>query len=212
MKHFSEVPVPKLIQDNCEKSDRGLYVPFIVLKEGGTHHFKMNDFDKEVLCIQKRLCSVCGTALHDDTWFIGGPGSVFHRQGAIADLPVHKACGEYSLQVCPYLAYARYSSKTDVNKLYDKFKSKGIYVKDVTVDPDRVPMFCFVKASGYSVHMAHAIVFKPVTPYLEVEFWNDGQRLSTETGEQILAENFRNKYSIEDLNYTYVTKNQSQKP
>lgn len=203
MKHFKEVLVPKLIQENCDKTERGLYVPFIVLKEGDVHHFKINDEEKVMQCIVEKKCSVCGTQLNDDIWFIGGPASVFHKRGAIADLPVHKECGVYSLEACPYMAFARYNSKTDLNKLYEKLETKSIALFNPSVDPDRVPMFCFVKASDYTLHMLHTIVFKPSMPYLEIEFWNDGERLSLEEGESILKKQFQTKYSLEDLDYEF---------
>jgi hypothetical protein len=203
MKHFREVSVPKLIQENCDKDERGLYVPFIVLKENGAHHFKINDEIKVMKCTVERRCSVCGTHLNDNIWFIGGPASVFHKRGAVADLPVHKECGEYSLQACPYMAYARYTSKTDIDKLYKQLEDKTVKLFNPTVDSDRVPMFCFVKTSDFSLHVLHTVVFKPVMPYLEVEFWNDGAQLSLKEGEKILREHFETKYELKDLDYEF---------
>ena len=201
MKHFLDIPVPQLVKDNCEITDKGMYAPAIILKEGDVHHFKINDDRKVMICVIEKRCSICGTELKDDTWFIGGPASVFHKRGAIADLPVHKACGEYALQVCPYMAYARYHSKINLDKLYEKLKDKSIKLENPTIDFDRVPMFCFAKASSYTVHHTHTIVFKPRMPYEAVEFWNDGVQLSKEEGEKILSEHFATKYTLEDLAY-----------
>ena len=203
MKHFKEIPVPKLIEDNCEQDKRGLYVPFIVLKEGDVHHFKINDNQKVQHCTMNKKCSVCGTDLKDDSWFIGGPASIFHKRGAIADLPVHQCCGEYSLMVCPYMAYRNYTSKTDLDKLYKKLENKSTVLVNTTLDNDRVPMFCFVKSNDYHVrHTIHTKLFKTNVPYQHVQFWNDGQQLSQKEGEKILKKHFKEKYTIEDLNYT----------
>ena len=202
MKHISKVPVPKLIQENCKQDPRGLYVPVVVLKEGDVYHFKINDNRIVKSCVANKCCSVCGTALKDDVWFIGGPASVFHKRGAIADLPVHKECGEYALQACPYMAYSRYTSKTNLEKLYERLQDKNILLENTTLDNNRVPVFCFVKASDYTIHMTHTLVFKPVMPYLEVEFWNDGVQLSKEEGEQILKEHFEERYTLNDLDYS----------
>ena len=199
MKPVTTVPVPKLIQENCEKDPRGLYVPVIVLKEDNTFHFSVNDQRIVLRCIATKCCSICGTLLKNDVWFIGGPGSVFHKNGAIADLPVHKECGEYALQVCPYLAYSRYTAKADIDNLYNKIKDKTIRLENPTMDDDRVPVFCFVKASGYTIHLIHNILFKPDMPYEKIEYWYNGKKLSTEEGEQIVIENFKSKYTLEDL-------------
>lgn len=209
MKHFKEIPVPKVIEENCDKDKRGLYVPFIVLKEGDVHHFKINDHNKVAVCVHTKCCSVCGTELKDDSWFIGGPASVFHKRGAIADLPVHKSCGEYSLQVCPYLAYGRYTSKTDLEKLYERLENKTLMLVNTTIDNDRVPLFCFVKSNDYEVKHSYTTLFKTKIPYQEIEFWYDGEQLSQETGEKILKEHFEDKYTLEDLDYTLKENHES---
>lgn len=198
MKHFSEIPVPLNIQRNCAVY-KGMYVPYIVLREGDIFHFKINDSFKVYECVVNHACSICGKGLGEDTWFIGGPASVFHKHGRIADLPVHKECGHYALQVCPYLAYARYTAKTDIDKLYAKLKNKDVILENTTVDFDRVPMFCFAKSNSFKIFDPH--MYKPDRPYEEVEFWNDGVQLSKEEGEKILTEHFKFKYKLEDLDY-----------
>lgn len=207
MKHYEDVKVPDLVKENCKKDKRGLYVPFIVLEEDGEYHFKINDTRKTNFCMHNSCCSICGTKIEDGFWFIAGPASTFHKNGSIADLPVHKTCGEYALEVCPYLAYARYNSKTDIDKLYKGLKDKTLKLVNLTVDHDRVPMFCFTKCDEFILAATqNGIVHRPKRPYLEIEFWNDGVKLSQKEGEDILKEHFKTKYSLDDLDYTFPEK------
>lgn len=206
MNHFSKVDVPERVKQKCEQDKRGLYVPFVVLKEGDNFHFKINDTQKTVQCVKQRCCSVCGDALEDDAWFIAGPGSAFHTHGSIADLPVHKECGVYSLQVCPYLAYGRYTSKTDLDKLYKQLNDDSIKLVNHSVDQDRVPIFCFIKSPKYDVHQqpgSFNIVFKPRRPYEEVEFWYDGERVSDKDAEVIIKNYFAEKYELKYLDHDF---------
>ena len=196
MKNVVDVEIPKVIRDNCKFSDKGLSYPYIILEEKGIHYFKINDQYKVMECIIEKKCTICGTHLKDDMWFIGGPASAFHTNGAFNDAPVHKACGVYALKVCPYLVYTGYKTKTDVEKLQQSFDS--IKLLNNTVDFDRVPLFAFVKSSGYTVN-PRSLSLKPIIPYLEVEFWEDGQKIPDEEGMKIVKEHFMKKYSENDL-------------
>jgi hypothetical protein len=197
MIQWQSIEIPQLIKDNCVVTDKGMPVPYIVLEENGVHHFKINDQKKVMDCLIHDKCTICGTELHDDMWFIGGPASAFHKHGAFVDAPVHKCCGEYALKACPYLAYSRYMSKIDLEKLQSKLDNKHILVNP-TKDSDRVPLFAFVKASGYKINSSSGN-FRPIIPYLEIEYWNDGQQLSQKEGIEIVTDLFTKKYNINDL-------------
>lgn len=170
--------------------------PYIILEEKGVYHFKINDSYKVMECIIEKKCTICGTHLNDDIWFVGGPASAFHTNGVFNDAPVHKECGVYALKTCPYLVYTGYKTKTDVEKLQKSFNSVKLF--NNTVDLDRVPLFAFVKSSGYSVNPKN-LNLTPFTPYLEIEFWSDGEQLDYEEGVFVVENYFKTKYSIEKL-------------
>src|SRR5688572_14177289 len=143
MKNWQQIPMPQLMLDNCERDPRGLPVPFVVLKdEKGKHHFKINDSNKTILCIVKSLCTVCGTQMATgEKWLVGGIASAFDPKGYYIDHPVHKCCGMYALQVCPYLALRNYDSKTfDLDKLAAQVAG-NVLLNNPTVDQDRLPFF-----------------------------------------------------------------------
>ena len=184
MKNWKKVEIPALMK-NLELDRRGFPVPFIILKDKtGVPHFKINDDRKVEECIKNDLCSICGTEMKTDKWMIGGPLSAFHPQGAYIDIPVHKECGEYALQVCPYLAVSTYNGKQTVDDIVagdfqEDDDTKQLVFKDPTQSKDRVPFFVFNKITGFDVTRRGTDRYiKPHKPYVEVEFWNDGEQIT----------------------------------
>ena len=173
---------------------RGFPAPFIVLRDkNNVPQFIMNDDTKVEQCIAEDLCSICGKKMHDDKWMIGGPMSAFHPQGAYVDVPVHKVCGEYALQVCPYLAVSVYNGKQTMDDIdAGKFSvddDKRMIFINPTQSQDRVPFFVFSKITGFDVQRRGLNRYiKPTRPYLEIEFWNDGEKISEEEAIRLAKE------------------------
>lgn len=180
MINWKEVPIPQLMLDHCERDPRGLPVPFVVLKDkDGKHHFKINDSEKSAICLVRGLCSICGQAmLSSNKWLVGGIASAFDPGGYYIDLPVHKECGQYALQVCPYLAVRNYNGKIDMMKLQQQLPTTQLH--NPTVDQDRLPLFVFTRPSAISFYLRKpdGVLVKPNLPYLEVEFWDEGLQIT----------------------------------
>jgi hypothetical protein len=178
MKNWSTVPIPQLMLD-LERDPRGLPVPYVVLKDKeGKHHFKINDSEKSIICVVKNLCSICGKPLiSGQKWLVGGIASAFDERGYYIDLPVHKECGTYALQVCPYMAMNNYNGKLDMIKLQQQLPTVALH--NPTVDPDRLPLFVFQRPSAITAHMLQeqGLVIKAAKPILEAEFWVEGERI-----------------------------------
>jgi hypothetical protein len=189
MKGLTEsIKVPDLIKNNCRQL-RGYYVPFVIYKD----NFKINDEEKRQICLTERRCSICGQTMDwSETWYVAGPGSLFHFNGAVVDTAVHHECGKYALQVCPYLAYNMYNKKLNVEKL--QAKHKNLILIDPTVELDRVPLFGFVNCDYRAISsIGHLILEKP---YKKVEFWNDGKRLHPKIGMEIVENYLLTKYNV----------------
>lgn len=193
MKNWKKVELPEYMKD-LQVDRRGFPAPFIVLRDkNNIPQFIMNDDIKVEQCIKEDLCSICGKKMDDDKWMIGGPMSAFHPQGAYVDVPVHKTCGEYALQVCPYLAVSVYNGKQTIDDIdagkFDDDDDKRMVFVNPTQSLDRVPFFVFSKITGYEVQRRgiHRYI-KPKRPYLEVEFWNDGEKISEEEAERLVKE------------------------
>jgi hypothetical protein len=183
-KNWKDVPLPKLMDEHCERDPRGMPVPFVVLKDqAGKHHFKINDTEKTVQCMMGGLCTICGQKMSvHDRWLVGGIASAFDKRGFYIDHPVHQECAEYALKVCPYLASRNYdTNKTDLDKLQDKVKGAVILVNP-TVDTDRLPVFALIRPLQIMYFTSKAdrtdIKVKALGPYHEVKFWDEGEEIT----------------------------------
>jgi hypothetical protein len=181
MKNWKEIPIPNNMKE-LDTDKRGYPVPFIIMKDKeGKPHFTINDERLVHKCIEEELCSICGKKLENDMWLIGGPMSTFHPHGAFNDSPVHYECGKYALQVCPYLAVSVYNAKTDVERI-KKEKFDNFEFVNPTQGNDKVPFFCFIKIRGFRLRVyspAERYII-PDKPYLQIEFWNNGEQISEE--------------------------------
>src|SRR5262245_10413652 len=110
----SQVVMPERIA-RLPRDSRGYPVPWNVLvNDDGYPILTVNDQSKTVEAIVSGLCPICGGRLGKWKWFAGGPLSAFDEHGVYIDLPCHRECIEYALQVCPYLALPKYLGRIDV--------------------------------------------------------------------------------------------------
>ena len=188
-RNWRDVPIPPRMQ-HLPRDRRGLPIPFVVLRDKDDQpHFTINDTTKSLYCLKHDLCPISGTPLSRGRWFVGGPLSAFHQDGAYVDLPSHLDCIEYALQVCPYLAAPKYARRLDDATVdYERLDHKVLV--DPSMNPDRPPLFVAVMAIGQSVrHLGFGqFRLRPKRPYRRVEFWRYGARLSQEEGERLVAE------------------------
>ena len=184
-----------MVELNKRPLYKGLVIPYIVMVKEDKPFFKINNSIIVAECIKEKLCSVCGGKLEDDKWLIGGPASAFHKNGAYADIPVHKECAVYSLTTCPYMAYTQYTAKEGV---FDKLKKvfPNVILYNPTMDSTRLQYFVVVKITNYSVSSNEYI--HPIKPYLKIEYWKDGKQINIEEVLTINAE-----YNIINNEFNY---------
>ena len=84
-----------------------------------------------------------------ERWFVGGPLSAFHEFGAYLDGPMHKECGTFALEHCPYLAAPNYARRIDARTIVPGTLSNAVILQDNTTIPDRPEVFVFACAMGY---------------------------------------------------------------
>lgn len=184
---WTTVPMPENIAKFCRKDPRGLPVPFVVLQDAnGVYHFKVNDGQRTAFALMEKKCSICGQHMQENNrWLVGGIASAFDRGGVYTDIPIHKECGVYALQVCPYLAIRNYNYKTDLDKLSAKIWLKdGLTpeLQDTTIDTDRLPLFvlCRPEEIKIAIRPPDRMFIIPTRPFLEQEFWDEGRQLTIE--------------------------------
>lgn len=109
MKHTFEIPP---IMKELRLDERGYPIPFFVPIVNGKPDFRYQDPKKQILCVEKKLCSICGKKLYDKSyWFISGPMGL--QNGTSSDAPMHEDCARFSLKSCPHLVFQKAERRSD---------------------------------------------------------------------------------------------------
>lgn len=106
---------------------RGLPVPFSQFWiDNDTPDFRIIDQDLAAQCVTEFKCSICGNALGEYAYFVGGPKSF--ESGYFADPPMHKHCAEFSMKTCPYLNGDRrsYNTTKPITKEHEIITHPGV--------------------------------------------------------------------------------------
>lgn len=186
MRTWKNVSMPDRML-GLDRDPRGYPIPYIILRDkNGKVHFQINDSSLVYDCIRNLKCAICGEELNGDYWLAGGPLSALHPMGAYIDTPLHKECGTYAMQVCPYLAVSIYSKRLDASTINDE-NFEGMVFIDPTMMAARPPFFIFCKTETFTVSIDSRYIH-PVRPLQEVQYWKDEETIS---GEQA-AELFKN--------------------
>ena len=186
---WREVPIPRKMQA-LGKDRRGYPIPFNVLRnEEGRPHFTVNDSIRQHRALVEKRCAICGGRLGKPLWFVGGPLSAFHEDGAYMDTALHHECMTYALHVCPYLAVKNYNGRIDDATVDHSKLRDGMILMDPTHIPERPSLFVAVASNSQTIIPREGIcpLVKPDRPYIAVEYWRNGKRLSEEDGHILLA-------------------------
>lgn len=192
---MSNVPIPKLMQ-KLEKDSRGYPIPAGVFRDQeGKPHFTVNAIKARIKHLNEKRCPICNHRLTKGYWFVGGPASAFHEQGAYLDLPMHHECMQYAMQVCPYLAAPKYSGRIDGGTLKDH---NGVLVLvGETMYPERPALFVCVCTRNYKLLGASISGhLRPFKPYRKVEFWRYGKQLERDEGYTFASEALKRQFGL----------------
>lgn len=181
------VPIPALM-GKLPLDKRGYPIPCMVQYDSqGVPLFAVNNEHTRQRVILGGLCSICGNPLKDIKWLVGGALSAFHENGAYFDPPMHFDCITYALKVCPYLAWSKYTGKTNTDKIQARVSGHYI-VEDNTVIEGRPMIFVAVRFTRLEFIWEEGRVayVKPLRPYSRVEYWKHGQRISNEEAAKLI--------------------------
>lgn len=178
MKHLESIKIP-VKMEHLQKDKRGYPVPFSIYRnKSGEPDFRMHDPDRLRKCMEEAKCSICGTSLNDDIWLLAGAKTALTPQGAYLDPPMHKECGTYALQVCPYLAMPSFR-KISPNEIEN---SNAVRMFD-----GKPTVFAFVKTSGYLlIAYRETKVIIPHRPFHHTEYWREGRQLTWNEAKALL--------------------------
>ena len=179
------------------RDPRGYVIPYIVLRDSdGRAHFTVNDTKLRDRCMYQHLCPICGDKLLRGRWFLGGPGSAFHPDGAYIDTPMHHECMRYAVTTCPYICLGTYRREVGARTL-DPAKVPGLQVLvDETMDPNRQQVFVAVMCVAQEILDAPTFSphLRPKRPYLRVEFWKHGRQLREADAVELFSDEMRGHY------------------
>jgi hypothetical protein len=184
--------IPKRMQ-HLDRDSRGYPIPVTVYRDReGRPHFTINDQATHAQLLFYDRCGICGQRLLPVRWFVGGPLSAFDPNGAYLDLPMHRQCLHYALRVCPYLAMPAYNKRIDAGTIREP-EAQRLFM-DPTMIPDRPEVFVVVGARSQTVRTrddpAAPWCIIPDRPYVTVEYWQHGKRLSVREGRQLVHVDF----------------------
>lgn len=178
-----QTPLPQTMR-TLPRDARGYPIPFIVMRDKtGTPMFTINDARRTADCRAKHLCAVCGKKLlrhpisqRYEMWFVGGSRCFLHEHGAFLDPPVHMACAEYALRVCPFLTASRWTDRIDDKKLNKANMPTGLTVISAEYMPPALPeRFGLGKVYDYQyITTGPGTGIYKVDTWAYVEFWQAG--------------------------------------
>ena len=180
--------IPKRMQQ-LDRDARGLPIPATVWRDQtGQPHFTINDTAISGRLLIEDRCGICGSELLRVRWFVGGPLSALHPRGAYNDLPMHRGCMHYALRVCPYLAAPSYARRIDARTVREPERNRTFI--DPSMDDKRPVVFVAVAATGQRVAAQPNLLPRifPMRPYVAVEYWRHGKRISEPEAKQLIVE------------------------
>ena len=151
-----------------------LPVPFVNEFDDGSYDFGAINRRRSIQCALSRLCGMCGTSLEYDIAFLGGPKAAESR--SYTDPPMHVACAEAALALCPHLA--RHAT-TPENRASPEGERRRLRPGVTTADlfaGDRPSEWVLYLTHNFEIERATAeggglvLVFHPGAPFQERRF------------------------------------------
>jgi hypothetical protein len=177
--------------NHLRRDRRGFPIPYTVMcGEDGTPYFTVNDSAKQHECAKDRRCSVCGKRIPGLAWFVGGPLSAFHPEGAYMDNALDEDCARFALQTCPYLAARSYVHRIDAALIPERDLPEYLLI-DPTMLPDRPKLFVAVACRRYEFTVEGVLGtlhMKPRKPYADLQFWLNGVEISAGAAVEMLQD------------------------
>lgn len=131
--------------------ERGYPIPFFTPIVDGKPDFRYQDARKRDVCVERKICVVCGKKLYDKSyWFICGPLGFQNR--IHSDSAMHEDCARFSLNVCPHLAFLKAQRRSEAGDDPNQLRHKPDTLFLVKADK-----FGSIKERGHTY-----ITFRPV--------------------------------------------------
>lgn len=167
---WRSIPIPTRLAAR-PRDARGYPIPANVLVDSATGKpdFRVTDIHKWAAACTNKTCSLCAEPLGRHMAFIGGPGSF--RSRFFTDLPMHRECAEYALQVCPYLAIPNFKYAESLSAP-DGFSIK-VSEEVASTRPERFALA--VTRSYQAMRTTDGTYVVQAAPWEQVSWWQDGK-------------------------------------
>lgn len=179
MRICETIPIPSRLASR-PRDARGYPIPWMAAVDAnGVADFRVQDRTKWLAAEKLRCCTMCGESMGRHLAFIGGP--VSHRTRLFTDLPMHKDCATYAVQVCPFLAAPRmrYAEGVQMDGVVTQVGVPGMVL-------DRPERFFVATTRDYElVNVPGNGVLAQARPWESSEWWRHGVKLTAEEVSQM---------------------------
>lgn len=166
MEQHEQLALPERMKDLPQY--KGYPIPFTTFMredEGApiqVPDFKITDTAKWAMCVNQKLCAICGQKLDYWMWFIGGPLSRDNR--LFFDMAMHEECAKYAAATCPYLAYGK-------DHQADPKLPEGTHIDEQASNVRPAELFLFVSRGYQAVNVgtAHYVKSDPFKQTLLIQ-------------------------------------------
>lgn len=160
---LSDVVMPDRVL-RLERDPRGYPIAFTVQRDAqGRPDFRVVDPQIWMNAVRYKRCGICGEQLGVHMAFVGGPACIQSR--AFTDLPMHRDCATYALQVCPFLAAPKFA--------YSRSLSGDVRVME-SVSSHRPEKFALAMSRGVELRRLGDDLVLLAAPFTSVEWWQGG--------------------------------------
>jgi hypothetical protein len=159
-----DIPSPPLFMQKLPIDERGYPVPYFVQWIDGKPEFRIMDAKKLVLCVNERLCWICGGRLFREMVFVAGPMCAINRISS--EPPSHRECARYAAMACPFLVKPHMIRRDD--GLPEKQMAQGAILRN----PGVVMLWFCYRYTAEKVNPG--VVFDMGSPF-QVEWYVQGR-------------------------------------
>ena len=155
------------------RDTRGYPIPWTAMLDlDGRPDFRVIDVEKVTMAVNLKCCAMCGEPLGRHLAFIGGPVSFKTR--LFTDMPMHKECAIYAIQVCPWLAAPNMRYAEKLPKVSGAMTA--LHTNEMAEErPDR--FFIGTTKACRLVRTPGGAVVMQADPWEWHEWWRYGQRV-----------------------------------
>lgn len=173
---LSNVVMPNRVL-RLERDCRGYPIPYTVQRDAqGRPDFRVVDPQIWMNAVRYKRCGICGEQLGVHLAFVGGPACMQNR--VFTDLPMHRDCATYALQVCPFLAAPKFA--------YSRSLSGDVRVM-ASVSSHRPEQFGLAMSRGVELRRLGDDLVLLAAPFDSVEWWQGGIPMSEALGQAVSA-------------------------